>query len=224
MPNLYNFDGFRPYWKYFRMGGVFMLKLVKRVFFCLLLVCLVWVGTLLADRQKLNQELIRLHVVANSDSDADQKIKLKVRDAITDCLSRELSAISDVHQAKAYLQENLPKIEQLANQVLLEAGVEPTAVVSLCQEAFDIRDYDSFRLPSGIYHALRIVIGEGLGRNWWCVVYPSFCTQSAAFEDTAVEAGMSDPLTASLKDDGEYNIRFLGLDILGKLENYLFRG
>lgn len=199
---------------------------MKRVGICLILAALVWCGTLLSDRQKLNEDLIRLHVVANSDSQADQEIKLRVRDAVVSSLQSDLAKVADVEEAKAYLRENLAKIQQIANDVLEKAGFDGEAVVTLCREAFDTRYYDTFTLPAGIYESLRITIGEGSGHNWWCVVFPTLCLPATTegFADTAAGAGFSDSLTGALTGEAEYEIRFCLLDELGKLETQFFRG
>lgn len=203
-----------------------MKKAMKRIGICLMAALAVWGGTLLADRQCLNEELIRLHVVANSDSREDQEVKLQVRDAVIESLEADLKSLGDVEQAKAYLQENLPKIQAVANQTLKKAGYSGDAVVSLCKEAFDTRDYDTFSLPAGIYEALRIVIGEGEGHNWWCVVFPTLCVPATTegFADTAAGAGFPDSLTGALTGEEEYQVRFYLLDALGRMENYFFPG
>lgn len=203
-----------------------MRKFMKRIGICFLLVCLFWCGTLIADRQKLRQELIRLHVVANSDSQEDQALKLRVRDAVVENLQSAMVEVTDTEAAKAYLQEHLPQIRQTAQQVLREAGCEDTVQVSLAVEEFTTRVYDTFTLPAGVYDALRIVIGEGEGHNWWCVVFPSLCipATSEGFEDTAAGAGFSDPLTGALEGEEGYEVRFFFLDALGSLENLLHRG
>ena len=152
-----------------------MKKLLKRIGICLVLAASVWCGSLLADRQRLNDELIRFHVVANSDSEEDQSIKLQVRDAVLNSLQSDLNKIADVNEARAYLQAKLPQIQAVANSVLEATGCDCEAVVTLCKEAFDTRYYDTFTLPAGIYEALRITIGEGEGHNWWCVLYPNLC-------------------------------------------------
>ena len=126
-------------------------KLWKRLGFCLLLAAAVWTAGVVRDRSFLDRELIRFHVVANSDSDEDQKIKLQVRDAVLESLQSGMAQVGDAAQAKAYLQENLPKIENIANETLQKAGVDSGAVVSLCREWFDIRQYDTFTLPAGVY-------------------------------------------------------------------------
>ncbi len=203
-----------------------MTKLLKRVGICLILSAFVWCGTLIADRERLNEELIRLHVVANSDSEEDQNIKLQVRDAVTASLQRELENVADVEAAKNYLQENLPKIREIANDTLKAVGFDGEAVVTLCKEAFDTRYYDTFQLPAGVYESLRIVIGKGEGHNWWCVVFPSLCIPATTegFEDAAVGAGFPKTLSAALTGEEEYEVRFYLLDALGKLENILFEG
>lgn len=206
------------------MDGVFMKKCVKRVGFCLLLVSLVWCGTVLADREQLNEGLIRLHVVANSDSGEDQRIKLQVRDAVVESLRGAMADVADVEQAKAYLQENLPKIQKVANETLRSLGCTETAVVSLCREAFDTRYYDTFSLPAGVYEALRITIGEGAGKNWWCVVFPTFCIPATTegFHDVAAGAGFPDSLNSALTGEEGYEVRFFLLDALGELEKRIW--
>ena len=193
-----------------------MVKKVKCIGICLLLAVSVWTWGLIRDRQYLNQELIRLHVVANSDSEEDQNIKLRVRDAIVASLSEGMADIADVPAAKEYLRENLPKIEAIANRTLEAAGVDSRAAVTLCKEAFDIRKYDTFTLPAGIYESLRVVIGEGQGKNWWCVAFPSLCmgATSEEFEEAAQTAGMDDSLTETLT--GGLQLRFFLLDALGR--------
>ena len=200
-----------------------MRRKTKCLGICILLVASVWTWGLLRDRQYLNQKLIRLHVVANSDSEQDQNTKLRVRDAIVASLAEGMADIGDVQAAKDYLQENLTKIETVANQVLEAAGVDSRAVVTLCKETFDIRKYDSFTLPSGVYESLRVVIGEGQGKNWWCVTFPALCmsASSDAFEATAKTAGMDDTLSQTLT--GGYQLRFYLLDALGRVENFCLR-
>lgn len=203
-----------------------MRKLLKRMGICLLAVVLVWFGCLVADRQKLRSELIRLHVVANSDSEEDQKLKLQVRDAVVENLQEAMASAADQEAAKAYLQEQLPQIQQLAQKVLREAGCDDSVQVSLAMEEFGTRVYDTFTLPAGLYESLRIVIGDGEGHNWWCVVFPSFCVPAVSddFQDTAAAAGFSDSLTGTLEGKEGYEVRFFLLDALGEIENFLHRG
>lgn len=203
-----------------------MKKQVRRVGFCFLLAVLVWCGTLIADRQMLHDELVRLHVVAASDSQEDQVLKLRVRDAVVESLRAGMADIGDAEQAKAYLRENLGKLEAIANGVLRAAGCEDMAEVSLAEDAFAAKRYDTFTLPAGVYQALRITIGKGEGENWWCVVFPTLCvsTTTQEFSDIAAGAGFPESLSATLSSEGGCEIRFFFLDALGKLENLLHGG
>lgn len=200
-----------------------MKKMIKCVLVCALLTGLVWCGTVIADRERLNEELIRLHVVANSDTSEDQELKLLVRDAVITSLRQALADVQDTQQAKEYLKENLPKLQELANKTLDAAGSTQRAVVTLCREGFPTRQYDTFSLPAGVYEALRITIGEGEGKNWWCVVFPSLCLPrtSQGFTDTAAGAGFPEALSGALSGEEPYQIRFYLLDKLGELEKIL---
>ena len=197
----------------------------KLILICACVPVFLWSGRLISDRNRLKQELIRFHVVAESDAPQDQAVKLKVRDAVLESLSEDLLKISDVREAKKYLQENLPKIQSIANETLKSMGFEDTATVSLCKERFDIRYYDTFTLPSGVYESLRIVIGQGAGHNWWCVTFPGLCmpATSSGFADAAVGSGFTRSLARTLTEPQEYKVRFLALDVMGKLENYFFK-
>lgn len=207
------------------MDGVFMRKIMRNLGFCLLITAFVWGYTLIRDRQQLNDGLIRLHVVANSDSASDQALKLQVRDAVLCSLERSMQDVQDIQQARQYLRDKLPQIRDAAETALRLAGCQDAVEVSLCREAFAARSYESFSLPAGVYQALRIVIGDGQGKNWWCVVYPGLCQNaaSAGVEEAAQTAGFSHSLTQSLTRDGRI-LRFALLDALGWLENILFDG
>lgn len=193
-------------------------KHLKRLAFLVCLAAAVWFGGLLGDSARLREDILRLHVVAASDSEEDQAVKLQVRDAVLATLEEGLADLTDIDQAIAYVQEMLPKLEQAANTVLEQAVFSDTVSVSLTQEEFPVREYDTFTLPSGVYESLRIVIGEGGGHNWWCVVFPRMC-MSATSEEVAEVSGFSDTLNDTLT--GEYEIRFWLLDQFGQLQNFL---
>ncbi len=203
-----------------------MKKLYKRILFCACLSGLIWCGGLVSQREQLNENLIRLHVVADSDSPEAQTIKLEVRDAVIATLSDAMQSIADIDEAKAYIRENLPKIEAAANAVLEKAGCGENAIATFAEEVFDTRFYDTFSLPAGVYEALRITIGDGEGKNWWCVVFPTLCVPatSEGFADVAAGAGFPDTLTAALEGEQGYELRFYLLDLLGRLEAKFFPG
>ena len=203
-----------------------MSKRIIQFAVCVLIAGIIWFAGIISDKQTLCEGLIRLHVVAASDSQEDQQLKLQVRDAVVTSLWENMHHVTDVAQARAYLQENLSKIEATAKLALFEAGAPNDVFVTLKQEEFDTRYYDTFTLPAGVYESLRITIGEGNGHNWWCVVFPAMCVGATVseFKETAQCAGLSDPLTETLAREEIYETRFLILDTLGRLENFLHKG
>lgn len=199
-------------------------KILKVTVFCLLIVVLVWFGSVLADRKILSEDIIRLHVVADSDSEEDQTVKLQVRDAVTQRLEGIMDRLPGAQEARAYILMHMDELEDIANDVLDQVGSHDRARVTLTEECFDTRQYDTFSLPAGVYESLRVTIGSGEGKNWWCVVFPTLCsgTNAEDFADEAAGAFDSD-LTAALENDNSYEIRFFFLDLLGRIQNFFHR-
>lgn len=193
----------------------------KRLALVAFAVICIYAWGIVTDAQTLHDELLRLHVVGASDSKEDQDVKLLVRDAVLRSLEDGLRDLADVDAAYDYVARMLPKVEAAANQCLEAAGFDDTVSVSLTEEAFPTREYDTFSLPAGVYKALRVVIGEGEGKNWWCVVFPQLCMGTEAdFVQTASVAGLSDELTGTL--EGDYEVRFWLLEKFGELKNWFF--
>ena len=199
-----------------------MKKLLKFIGLSAIFLVLFYAGSLLADKQTLRNDVIRLHVVANSDSTEDQNVKLAVRDAIIAYVQQDVAGLRDAREAKEYLSCKLADLEIVANDTLMAHGQPPLAKVSLTEDMFGIREYDTFSLPSGIYDSLRIEIGNAAGKNWWCVIFPSLCLPATqdGFADTAVAAGFNEGLSNTLSGTPGYEVRFFFLDCLGKLENF----
>ena len=189
---------------------------------CAIVYALASSAGLIADKAQLKNELIRMHIVANSDSAEDQAVKLQVKDAIVAYLQPVMQKFTNKEEALSFIRENLQKLEQMANQVLKDLGEDTTATVRVTEEEFDSRKYDTFTLPSGIYDAIRVKIGDGEGQNWWCVAFPTLCLPATAdeFADTAAASGFSDTLVKMVSEENGYEIRFFFLDLLGKMENF----
>ena len=198
-----------------------MKRHIRRIALVAFMVICVYGWGIVTDSRALHDQLLRLHVVGASDSKEDQDVKLLVRDAVLASLEEGLEDLTDPQEAYDYVSGMLPKVETAANRCLEAAGFSDTVTVSLTEEAFPTREYDTFSLPAGVYKALRIVIGEGEGRNWWCVVFPQLCMGTEEeFVETANVAGIDDTLTQTL--EGEYEIRFWLLEKLGEMKNHLF--
>ena len=193
-----------------------MKRHLRRIALVAFVVICFYVRGIVTDSRVLHDELLRLHVVGASNSKEDQDVKLLVRDAVLESLEEGLQDLTDVDAAYDYVRRMLPKVEAAAIRCLEAAGFSDTVTVSLTEEAFPTRDYDTFSLPAGVYQALRVVIGEGEGRNWWCVVFPQLCMQ----EDFVETASLDGRLTDTLK--GEYELRFWVLEKIGEVKNYLF--
>lgn len=196
----------------------------KRTYFILILAAIALLLTagacLQNDQQRLSGKLIRLHVVANSDSKTDQSIKLAVRDAVLQQTSTILDGADD---PEAVLCDNLPMLQTAAETTLRALDCPLPVSVSMGNERFPTRDYDTFRLPGGVYRTLRVTIGEGAGHNWWCVVYPSLCL-TASMDDlelAAETAGFTHSELRLITGAGEgYELKFKTMEWLEKLKAF----
>jgi len=174
------------------------------------------IGTWCAgESAALAGEVVRLHVVGASNSAEDQAVKLQVRDAVLAQAAPLLEGITDRQEAQAVLADHLPQLAQAGAQA---AGVAVTA--SMEEDVwFPTKHYANFSLPAGRYAALRVTVGEGEGRNWWCVVFPSLCTGAVTEEGVAETGAFSDGQTALLTGEtGEYVVKFKLLELWGELQ------
>ena len=162
---------------------------------------------------QLADKLTRLHVLANSDEPADQQLKLQVRDAVL------AASEGEAELSEALLQ----KLQRVAQQTVQKAGYDYPVQVSRERCYFDTRQYETFSLPAGYYDAVRVVIGEGKGKNWWCVIYPPLCAGvcEAELEEIAREAGLSEKEISFICEEEGYVLRFQLVDFLGKLVHKL---
>ena len=188
-----------------------------------LAVTLLWGAWSLHRQDDLQEKMIRLHVIANSDSDADQTLKLHVRDAVLCRAEDILRRSADMTEARDRLRDSLPAIGDAAAQELASQGSSYSVSVSLEDTEFPCKVYDGFALPAGEYLALRVVIGAGEGRNWWCVVYPPLCTAAACdLEGVALDGGMTaDDLSLMTGENAGYVLRFRSLELWERLRQWL---
>ena len=162
-------------------------------------------------RQVISSGLIRLHVIAASDDDAEQALKLRVRDDVLEYLSPKLDEVSDSDEAQQIIKNELPNIRKAAERSAEGREIQ----VSLSEEYYPTREYESFSLPAGRYQSLRVIIGEGEGHNWWCVVFPPLCI-SAAEQEKAMDA-MSDEERGIITEAEGYEIKFRLVELWGEL-------
>lgn len=129
---------------------------------------------------KLEKDVFRLHILANSDSKADQTLKMKVRDEIISEISPLYVDVQNKEEAMKITKKNLPLIENKAQQIVSLSGYDYDVKAMVKNEFFDTRYYDDFTMPAGFYDSLTITIGEAQGKNWWCVMYPSLCVGASS--------------------------------------------
>lgn len=170
-----------------------------------------------AEQQRLSAKLIRLHVVANSDSAHDQAVKLEVRDAVSAAAKALLDGAED---PRAALAGRLDAVADAAAARLRELGEDLPVAVRLGKERFPTREYDTFSLPAGVYESLRVTIGAGKGHNWWCVVFPSLCLTSSMdeLELAAQTAGFSIGEIRLITGEEDFRLKFRVLELLQQLK------
>ena len=164
-----------------------------------------------ASEAALAGRVLRLHVVANSDSEGDQARKLLVRDAVLSRASQLLDGADDRQSAEAALAPHLDELAQAGADALARTGNQDRVSVTLADQWFPTKEYDGFSLPAGQYRALKVTIGAGAGRNWWCVVFPPLCLASVSEQsvETAAQGALSQDQVALITGrDGGYVLKF----------------
>ena len=162
-------------------------------------------------------ETVRLHILANSDSEEDQKTKLELRDAILCKFGVELKSLSSAKEASEELSSLLPKIEKFAEDELKRKGTPNEVKAYVSTEWYETREYEAFTLPCGYYTSLKVIIGEGKGKNWWCVMFPPLCLDIACESEKLDTApGYSTAVNDLISPSG-YNCKFKILELLSSL-------
>ena len=176
---------------------------------------LIWGNVSLHRQQALADRVVRLHILANSDSEEDQALKLQVRDRVLDRAAEILTESADRAAAERALRAALPELESLAADEIALRGYDYPVTAELADTAFPTREYDGFALPAGRYLALRLVIGAGEGHNWWCVVFPPLCTAvSSDLAQTAMAAGLTeDDVQLITESDNGYVLKFKSIEL-----------
>ena len=164
-----------------------------------------------ASESALADRVLRLHVVANSDSDEDQARKLLVRDAVLAKAEQLLDGVDHRRDAEAALAPHLDELAQAGADALARTGAADSVTATLTDQWFPTKEYDGFSLPAGQYRALKITIGAGEGRNWWCVVFPPLCLGSVSersVESAAAGVLSQDQVALITGQDGGYVLKF----------------
>ena len=170
--------------------------------------------------QEVYDTVVRLHVLANSDSEEDQALKLKVRDAVLEAASPLIEGCTTQAQAIEVLNQHLSDLEAAARGVIEAEGRQDAVTVLLGEEDYPTRTYESCAFPAGRYVSLRVCIGEAAGQNWWCCLFPPLCLSAATAksdnEDAFIQVGLTKDQYGIITETGKtkYKVRFKLLEVL----------
>ncbi len=169
----------------------------------------------------LPENVVRLHVVANSDSEEDQSVKLLVRDAVLEEAAKWYGGAQSMEEASSQLCTHLQSLGKTARTTLAENGMEYSAKVEMTEMYFSTRDYGTFRLPAGRYRTLRVTLGEGQGKNWWCVVFPSLCLPAAGEEQSDLLLSLPESEREIVENPEQFQVKFKAVELWESLREWL---
>lgn len=170
--------------------------------------------------QNIRESVFRLHVLANSDSQEDQALKLRVRDRILLESEHLMDGVSSREQAEQIVKQHLPELEAAAKDEIQRQGYDYPVEIRLENTYFNTRQYDTVTLPAGQYDALRVLIGSGEGHNWWCVMFPPMCLPAA--EDPKQIEDVLSPQETDIVEGGEqYEVKFKVVEWFEEIQNYI---
>ena len=177
-----------------------------------------------ANDRAVYENTLRLHVLANSDSKADQENKLAVRDRILEVMSDELEACNSRRDAEKLVAEKSESLLEACRETLMQRGCEDAVSLTLSEEYYPTRHYEEISLPAGKYLSLQVQIGEAKGKNWWCVLYPPVCLGACSAKEKLADAGFDGEQVKLLSEEKKirYAVKFKVLEAVGKFFGRLF--
>ena len=174
------------------------------------------------DYKDITDTVFRLHILANSDSEADQQLKLKVRDAVLENCSYIFEDTVSAEEAVCAARSHMDEIQRTAEKVIAENGADYPVSCEVTEMEFNKRVYDSITMPAGRYSALRITIGSAEGKNWWCVMFPPLCLPAVTNTDEALEEWdgvFTEEELDMLSNAENYECRFYFLELCRKIKD-----
>lgn len=170
--------------------------------------------------EEIRSDVLRLHVIANSDTSVDQNLKLRLRDYILQEGKDIFNGSVNVENAVEKIEPVLPELEKSAKAFVNQAGFDYDVKISLSNEYFTTKTYETVTLPAGKYLALRVVIGSGEGHNWWCVMFPPMCVPAADKKDE-IENVFSEKEIKLVESKPKYEPRFKVVEIYEQLKEII---
>lgn len=167
--------------------------------------------------EEIPERVLRLHIIAESDSEYDQSFKYELRDYLLSEFSSRLSDCANADEAREKAAALLPEITAKANAFATERGYPRAVTAEVVKSHFTTRVYENVTLPAGDYYALRVVIGDGAGRNWWCVMFPPLCLPACTSQNSGTDPYFSTAASAKIESGGKIKVRFAVFEALEKL-------
>lgn len=183
-------------------------KILEISAFLALFICIVGCVCFENDCEDIRQSLLRLHVIASGDTKEEQELKLKVRDAILEKGAAVFSQNDSLSDAESKIEDNLSLLKQTAENTIRENGYTYSATVELTKSYFPTRQYENITLPAGSYNAVKVIIGEGEGQNWWCVMFPPMCLPAASDSEKKLTDVLNEKEMDIVTGGSKYEIRF----------------
>ncbi len=192
------------------------MKIFVPIFLFLLLIS-AYVTPFIQTSERISDDVFRLHILANSDNKEDQQLKLKVRDAVLKKGQNVFTDCSSLEEIIASCESNIDLFEETATECIKENGYNYSVNAYVDKEYFNTREYEEITLPSGIYNALKIEIGEAKGHNWWCVMFPAICL--SAVSDSEMNNILDEEEIELINSDNKFEIRFKIVEIYEKIKS-----
>lgn len=197
-------------------------KFELSIIIALIVSIFVGIDTCSANCEDIRENIFRLHVIANSDSQEDQQLKLAVRDRIISIGGDIFAQVHNKQEAETIVRPMLSEFQRAAEDVIKEQGYDYSVKVTISNEYFNTRIYEKVTLPAGKYDALRVIIGSGEGKNWWCVMFPPMCLP-AAEETQALNQVLSEEDLQFVSEYQDYEVRFKVIEWYENIKNWFHK-
>lgn len=176
--------------------------------FLSLFVCIISCMSFENNCEDIRQNILRLHIIASSDSEEDQTLKLQVRDALLQQGKEIFTQNDSLATAESKIRENLDLLTQTAQNTVYSLGYTYPVKVEIKESYFPTREYENATLPAGYYNALKVIIGEGSGQNWWCVMFPPMCLPAASDSEAQLSDVLNEKEFDIVTNESRYEVRF----------------
>lgn len=198
------------------------LKAIDITVFLTLIVCIVATVSFENDCKGIREEVLRLHVIANSDEPYDQELKLRVRDALLQAGESIFSGSEDIISAESKIADKRDILRYTAEETVSNLGFDYDVKIELARSYFPTKTYGSLTLPAGYYKAVRVIIGEGKGKNWWCIMFPPLCLPAVTNREDIIGDFLSDKQMQIVTSNPKYEVRFWLVEKYYHIKNKYF--